>query len=135
MNNEYLVMRKYLVFALCSLFFVPMYSAKRKVHTIGDSTMSEYKPMATPKRGWGMYLQAFCNADSLEINNRGKSGASTRTFYETENLWSKPDTRFTQIVTSMLTGKYIAMCEGDDYWTDPHKFSPLHRRQGQGGCS
>ena len=44
-----------------------------------------------------------------------------KAIYETENLWSKPDTRFTQIVTSMLTGKYIAMCEGDDYWTDPHK--------------
>lgn len=49
--------------------------------------MSEYKPAATPKRGWGMYLQAFFNADSIEVNNRGKSGASTRTFYETENLW------------------------------------------------
>ena len=33
-------------------------SAKRRVHTIGDSTMSDYKPAATPKRGWGMYLQA-----------------------------------------------------------------------------
>lgn len=44
-----------------------------------------------------------------------------KAIYETENLWSKPDTRFTQIVTSMLTGKYVAMCEGDDYWTDPHK--------------
>ena len=44
-----------------------------------------------------------------------------KAIYEKENLWSKPDTRFTQIVTSMLTGKYVAMCEGDDYWTDPHK--------------
>ena len=62
-------------------------SAKRRVHTIGDSTMSDYKPAATPKRGWGMYLQAFFNPDSIEVNNRGKSGASTRTFYETDNLW------------------------------------------------
>lgn len=66
---------------------MPANAAKRKVHTIGDSTMSEYKPSATPKRGWGMYLQAFFNPDSVMVNNRGKSGASTRTFYESENLW------------------------------------------------
>lgn len=40
---------------------------------------------------------------------------------ETENQWSKKDGSFTRIVSGMLTGKYIAMCEGDDYWTDPHK--------------
>lgn len=41
--------------------------------------------------------------------------------YETENQWSKNDGSFTRVVTAMLTGKYIAMCEGDDYWIDPHK--------------
>ena len=41
--------------------------------------------------------------------------------YETENQWSKNDGSFTRIVAGMLTRKYIAMCEGDDYWTDPHK--------------
>lgn len=41
--------------------------------------------------------------------------------YETENQWSKNDGSFTRIVSGMLTRKYIAMCEGDDYWTDPHK--------------
>ena len=40
--------------------------------------MSEYKPASTPKRGWGMYLQAFFNTDSVEVNNRGKSGASQK---------------------------------------------------------
>lgn len=40
---------------------------------------------------------------------------------ETENQWSKQDGSFTRIVTSMLTGKYVAMCEGDDYWVDPQK--------------
>jgi len=44
-----------------------------------------------------------------------------KTIYETENMWSKPDNSLSRIVNSMLTGKYVAMCEGDDYWIDPHK--------------
>ena len=103
--------------AVSLLFIVPMNAAKRKVHTIGDSTMSEYKPMATPKRGWGMYLQAFCNVDSLEVNNRGKSGASTRTFYETENLWPS-------VKKQMKAGDYLIIqfahndekCKGEDVY-------------------
>lgn len=41
--------------------------------------------------------------------------------YETENQYSKQDGSFTRIINAHLTGKYIAMCEGDDYWTDPDK--------------
>ena len=92
-------------------------SAKRRVHTIGDSTMSDYKPAATPKRGWGMYLQAFFNPDSIEVNNRGKSGASTRTFYETDNLWPS-------VKRQMLPGDYLIIqfahndekCKGEDVY-------------------
>lgn len=110
-------MRKIILFALCSLLFMPMMAAKRKVHTIGDSTMSGYQPAATPKRGWGMYLQAFFNADSVEVNNRGKSGASSRTFYETENLWPS-------VKKQMKAGDYLIIqfahndekCKGKDVY-------------------
>ena len=115
-------MKKVIVLALCSLFFVPVFGAKRKVHTIGDSTMSEYKPAATPKRGWGMYLQAFFNTDSVEVNNRGKSGASTRTFYETENLWPS-------VKQQMHAGDYLFIqfahndekCKGEDVYVENAK--------------
>ena len=115
-------MKKVIVLAFCSLFFVPVFGAKRKVHTIGDSTMSEYKPAATPKRGWGMYLQAFFNTDSVEVNNRGKSGASTRTFYETENLWPS-------VKQQMHAGDYLFIqfahndekCKGEDVYVENAK--------------
>lgn len=97
-------------------------SAKRRVHTIGDSTMSDYKPAATPKRGWGMYLQAFFNTDSVSVNNRGKSGASTRTFYETDNLWPS-------VKRQMRVGDYLIIqfahndekCKGEDVYVQNAK--------------
>ena len=111
------MMRKYFIIALCGLMTLPVFAAKRKVHTIGDSTMAEYKPAATPKRGWGMYLQAFFDADSIQVNNRGKSGASTRTFYETENLWPS-------VKKQMHAGDYLIIqfahndekCKGEDVY-------------------
>jgi glycosyltransferase involved in cell wall biosynthesis len=39
--------------------------------------------------------------------------------YEEENQYSK-GALFTMI-TPYLIGKYVAYCEGDDYWTDPNK--------------
>lgn len=64
-----------------------------------------------------MYLQAFFNPDSVLVNNRGKSGASTRTFYETPNLW--PSVR-----TQMQPGDYLIIqfahndekCKGQDVY-------------------
>lgn len=44
--------------------------------------------------------------------------------YETENQYSKHDGSVGRIVDAAIddTGaKYVAMCEGDDYWTDPLK--------------
>lgn len=41
--------------------------------------------------------------------------------YETENQWSKHDGSLERIMDEACTGKYIAICEGDDYWTDSLK--------------
>lgn len=44
--------------------------------------------------------------------------------YETENQYSKKDGSLRRIMNAAIdaTGaKYVAMCEGDDYWADPYK--------------
>ena len=41
--------------------------------------------------------------------------------FETENQWSKGDGVLANIMFKHMKGKYIAYCEGDDYWTDPLK--------------
>lgn len=41
--------------------------------------------------------------------------------YETENQYSKHDGSILRIMTAACLGKYFAICEGDDYWTDPLK--------------
>ncbi len=110
-------MNKHLTLLALSAMCLSMVAAPRRVHTIGDSTMSDYKPAATPKRGWGMYLQAFFNPDSVTVNNRGKSGASTRTFYTTDNLWPS-------VKTQMHEGDYLIIqfahndekCKGEDVY-------------------
>lgn len=43
--------------------------------------------------------------------------------YETENQYSKPDGSLGRIMAQAVPDsvKYIALCEGDDYWVDPLK--------------
>jgi glycosyltransferase involved in cell wall biosynthesis len=41
--------------------------------------------------------------------------------FQKENQYSKGVKPMTQMLFPRAKGKYIAMCEGDDYWTDPYK--------------
>lgn len=57
-----------------------------KVHTIGDSTMQTYDENVGETRGWAQYLQQFFGSDVL-VNNRGKAGASSKSFYREAAFW------------------------------------------------
>ena len=43
--------------------------------------------------------------------------------YETENQYSKNDGSLARVMDAAMhpNSKYVALCEGDDYWTDPEK--------------
>lgn len=44
-----------------------------------------------------------------------------KTIFQRENKYSKGINPYTAFVYPIAKGKYIALCEGDDYWTDPYK--------------
>ena len=68
--------------AACATFFADA----RKIHTIGDSTMATYSESTTVTRGWGQMFQQFFTGD-ITVNNRAKSGASSKSFYEESAYW------------------------------------------------
>lgn len=41
--------------------------------------------------------------------------------FQSENQFSKGIKPFAQMLFPRVQGKYIALCEGDDFWTDPNK--------------
>lgn len=41
--------------------------------------------------------------------------------YEVENQYSKHNGSLERVMENATNGKYVAVCEGDDYWTDPFK--------------
>ncbi len=60
------------------------------------------------------------NTASLLREYEAKYPYLFRCVYQTENQFYKQNT-LVNILFKMARGKYIALCEGDDYWTDPFK--------------
>ena len=71
-------------FVFCSMISA---NAQITLHTIGDSTMANYDPSTSDIRGWGMMFQQFFNSGVI-VNNRGKSGASSKSFYMEAPYWT-----------------------------------------------
>ena len=60
------------------------------------------------------------NTASIVSEYESKFPHLFRCVYQTENQFKKQNT-LVNILFKMAKGKYIALCEGDDYWTDPLK--------------
>lgn len=71
-------------FVFCSIISA---NAQITLHTIGDSTMANYDPSVSDIRGWGMMFQQFFNS-GVVVNNRGKGGASSKSFYMEAPYWT-----------------------------------------------
>ncbi len=93
-------MKKILAILMAAVMGMPTAMSAIKVHTIGDSTMAEYDENTTDKRGWGMYLGSFFDPAFVTVNNRGKSGADTRSFYTQAAYWPS-------VKSQMSAGDYL----------------------------
>ena len=65
-----------------------------------------------------------CSTDSTAAIIRRyeeKFPTIVRPIYRTENHYSKRDGTIPVLIDQMTRGTYIALCEGDDFWTDPTK--------------
>lgn len=85
-----------LLVVMSCMFLLPMRALT--VHTIGDSTMQTYDESSTITRGWAQYLQQFFQG--VTVNNRGKAGASSKSFYKEPAFW-------TSVKQQLHTGDYV----------------------------
>jgi len=72
--------------------------SKPTVHTIGDSTVAPWNATSYPNTGWGQELGFFFNKDSIYVDNKAVSGASSLTFYN--NNW-------THVKANIKSGDYV----------------------------
>ncbi|MDD3322019.1 MAG: GDSL-type esterase/lipase family protein [Paludibacter sp.] len=82
--------KKFIAFILILLSFTIDNQAQLTIHTIGDSTMEQKSedPTANPngQRGWAQMLSQFI-VNGAVLNNRSKSGTSSKTFYEEKDSY------------------------------------------------
>lgn len=83
-----------MVLLLCGMLQVQAIT----VHTIGDSTMQTYDESSTVTRGWAQYFQQYFQ--NVTINNRGKAGASSKSFYKEAAFWQN-------VKKQMQPGDYV----------------------------
>ena len=55
---------------------------------------------------------------------------------EEENLYSKDKVLLRRKMNNLCKGKYVALCDGDDFWTDPYKLQKqVDYMEAHPGCS
>ena len=65
---------------------------------------------------------ASTDGTSLIVKNYAEKYPNyIRALFEVENQWEKGKHGLETLNLENAKGEYIAFCEGDDYWTDPHK--------------
>ena len=84
-------LKSFLLTAFCSLGLASVFAQAPTVHTIGDSTMEEKSTdpsvNTNGQRGWPQMLPQFM-VNGATLNNRAKSGTSSKTFYEESRFWT-----------------------------------------------
>lgn len=96
MKNKTLLFSAFIAVVTVVCAVLPMQA--KKVHTIGDSTMATYDE-TSDKRGWGQMLNQFFTSE-LQVNNRAKSGASSKSFYNEAPYWAT-------VKTQIAAGDYV----------------------------
>ena len=101
--------------------------AQFTIHTIGDSTMEQKATDSisnpTGQRGWSQMLSQFV-INGAVINDRGKSGTSSKTFYEEKDSYG--NLRFwATVIPQIKTGDYVIIQFGhndekDAGWESVH---------------
>lgn len=88
-----------LILCLGGGFFQTSSAQSLTVHTIGDSTMTNQDEETSNKRGWAQMFQQFFN-NEITVNNRAKSGASSKSFYKETGYWNS-------VKTQIKAGDYV----------------------------
>ena len=68
-----------------------------------------------------IFDDASTDDNQQRILRHAQDKKNYRLFLQNENQWNKNKFGFIDYLIPAANGKYIALCEGDDYWTDPYK--------------
>ncbi|GMW02087.1 MAG: hypothetical protein AMXMBFR84_32230 [Candidatus Hydrogenedentota bacterium] len=88
-----------------------------RLYVIGDSTAASYPDDRSPLTGWAQVLQDAFDADRLIVENRAKSGRSSKSFFE-EGAWQP-------ILEALKPGDFVFIQFGhnDSNKDDPNRFT------------
>ncbi|MBK8807061.1 MAG: hypothetical protein IPO21_10595 [Bacteroidales bacterium] len=90
----------------------------RRIHLIGDSTVSNYAESKFPMAGWGQVLHYFFDKD-IEILNHAIGGRSSRSFIE--------EGRWTTVKSSLQKGDFLLIQFGhnDRDFSKPERYTSV----------
>ncbi|BCE03508.1 GDSL-type esterase/lipase family protein [Marinicellulosiphila megalodicopiae] len=86
---------------------------------IGDSTVATWSDVFYPQRGWGQMIQPFFDANKITVENRARSGRSSKSYYNEAEYWP--------IVKELINpGDFVLIQFGinDRNSSDPLRYAP-----------